>query len=245
LPRVTVHDKIVEIVEKSVDGQSDNFDNFKPELYSVWNFGKATNEVKHFGNIPPEIVENLLYYYTSPGDVVFDPFGGGGSTIDVCSSHMRRYYVSDLKPIPARDQEIRPHDITTGLPDMPVPHFVFLDPPYWKQAAGKYSDSETDLGNMELAEFLTVIGDVVKAIKRKWKDRKSGTLALIIGAYDVGDEYVDLALLCHQCISKYMTLKRRVIVPYSTEQWGGAHVKRAKEKKRVLNLHRDLMVYGI
>src|SRR5262249_46601873 len=70
-------------------------------IYSVWNFPKATNEVRHFGNIPPEIVDNLIFYYTQPFDVVFDPFGGGGSTIDVCVKRMRRYYVSDLNPIPA------------------------------------------------------------------------------------------------------------------------------------------------
>jgi len=41
-------------------------DNFTPKLYNIWNFAKNTNEVKHAGNIPHEIVENLLYYYTGP-----------------------------------------------------------------------------------------------------------------------------------------------------------------------------------
>ncbi len=31
------------------------------------------------------IVENLLYAYTEPFDVVVDPFAGGGSTIDICA----------------------------------------------------------------------------------------------------------------------------------------------------------------
>lgn len=26
--------------------------------YDIWNFGKATNEVRHFGNIPPEIFQD-------------------------------------------------------------------------------------------------------------------------------------------------------------------------------------------
>jgi len=43
------------------------------KIYDIWNFSKATNEVKHFGNIPPEIIDNLLYYYTEPHDVIFDP----------------------------------------------------------------------------------------------------------------------------------------------------------------------------
>ena len=45
-------------------------------MCNIWNFSKATNEVRHFGNIPPEIIDNLLYYFTEPHDVVFDPFGG-------------------------------------------------------------------------------------------------------------------------------------------------------------------------
>jgi len=113
------------------------------QLYTVWNIAKANNEVKHFGNIPPEIIDNLLYLYTNPFDVVFDPFGGGGSSIDMCEKRKRRFYVSDLNPIPAHS-DIRKHDITTGLPaDMPVPDFVFLDPPYWQQAGIRIWDQIT------------------------------------------------------------------------------------------------------
>jgi hypothetical protein len=65
-------------------------DDSSRRLYDLWNFPKATNEVRHFGNIPPEIIDNLLFAYTEPFDVVFDPFGGGGSTIDVCTKRKRR-----------------------------------------------------------------------------------------------------------------------------------------------------------
>ena len=37
---------------------------FTPELYDVWTFPKYTGQIKYPGNIPPEILENLLYYYT-------------------------------------------------------------------------------------------------------------------------------------------------------------------------------------
>ena len=53
-------------VKSAISHDSD----FKAQIYSVWNFPKATNTVKHFGNIPPEIIDNLLYYYTDPFDVV-------------------------------------------------------------------------------------------------------------------------------------------------------------------------------
>ncbi len=50
---------------------------FTPQIYNIWSFAKNENETKHFGQIPYQIVENLLYAYTEPFDVVFDPFGGG------------------------------------------------------------------------------------------------------------------------------------------------------------------------
>ncbi len=218
---------------------------FDRRIYTIWNFAKATNEVRHFGNIPPEIIDNLLYLYTNPFDVVFDPFGGGGSTVDKCVQRKRRYYVSDLNPIPARP-DIRQHDITTGLPDdLPVPDLVFLDPPYWKQAEKRYSQDATDLGNVDLEAFLTTIGDIAKAVKRKWVNakREQGTLALIIGPWKHNGQMLDLPFLCYERITKYLPLAQRIIVPYSTQVHGGAFVDAAKQKKELLYLHRDLMVF--
>jgi len=223
----------------------DIFRDFDPEIYTVWNFGKATNEIRHFGNIPPEILDNLLYYYTKPLDVVFDPFGGGGIAIDVCKKRQRRHYVSDLTPIPARITDIRQHDITTGLPDdLPVPDMVFLDPPYWKQAEGKYSDKTTDLGNVDLDAFLDTIGNLARDVKRKWgTDRQDARLAIIVGPWKQNGSYVDLPFLCYERIAKYLTLDARIQVPYSTQVHGGAFVKMAQEQKQLLYLTRDLMVF--
>jgi hypothetical protein len=239
----------LEIAEMRKNGNLSDislFRNFEPELYSVWNFAKATNEVKHFGNIPPEICDNLLYYYTNPGDVIFDPFGGGGSTLDMCEKRMRRCYISDLNPIPARAHDIRQHDITQGLPaNLPVPDFVFLDPPYWQQAKEKYSKDETDLGNVDLESFLTTIGNIARDVKRKWTSAKRdhGYLSIIIGPWKEDGAKIDLALLCYERISKYLPLVERTIVPYSTQVHGGAYVAKAKESKQILYLHRDLMVF--
>lgn len=248
-PQQTVSDIIAKITENGQVSDTGIFRDFNDEdsprrIYDIWNFGKATNEVKHFGNIPPEIVENLLYYYTDPYDVVFDPFGGGGSTIDICIKRKRRYFVSDLNPIPARN-DIRKHDITTGLPDgLPVPKFVFLDPPYWKQAAGKYSNDSTDLSNVELEEFLTTIGNIARDMKRKWNGDKRGYLSLIIGPLKEDGKMLDLSYLCYDRISKYLKPVRRIIVPYSTQVHGGAYVAKAKEDKEILYLYRDLVVFS-
>lgn len=220
------------------------FRNFEPKVYTVWNFAKSTNKVKHFGNIPPEIIDNLLYYYTKPFDVIFDPFGGGGSTIDKCIERKRRYYVSDLTPIPARP-DIRQWDITQGLPDdLPVPDLVFLDPPYWKQAEKKYSEKKTDLGNVDIDTFLANIGNIARDVKRKWSNnRPDARLAIIIGPFYRAGEYIDLSMLCWQTISKYLYMTERIQVPYSTEIVGGDEVNKAKADKRLIHLIRDLMIF--
>jgi DNA modification methylase len=248
LPRQTVTDKIADFAE---DGKVADIGIFRKfieqdgglKVYTVWNFSKNNNEVKHPGNIPKEIIDNLLYYYTKPFDVIFDPFGGGGSTIDICIERKRRYYVSDLTPIPAR-ADIRKHDITTGLPkDCPVPDFVFLDPPYWKQAEGKYSDEATDLSNVDLETFLSTIGNIARDTKRKWTKDHTGKLAIIIGPLKQEGEMIDLPFLCYERIGKYLKPIQRICVPYSTQVHGGNYVKMAKEKKELLYLTRDLMVF--
>jgi DNA modification methylase len=58
------------------------------QLFNVWNF---PNRDKRYGldfkgAIPGQIVENVLYYFTEPFDVVVDPMAGGGTTIDVCKA---------------------------------------------------------------------------------------------------------------------------------------------------------------
>jgi hypothetical protein len=118
---------------------------FDVPIYNVWKQQEKTSGSKHFGNSEPTFLDNLLYLYTKPFDIVIDPFAGGGSTIDKCRKRFRRYWVSDRKPIEERAKEIRKHDVCNGLPKISRwqdVKLVYLDPPYWKQAEGKYYDDQ-------------------------------------------------------------------------------------------------------
>lgn len=225
---------------------------FEPPYYNVWTFAKKTNAVAHFGNSEQRIVDNLLYLYTEPFDIVVDPFAGGGSTIDVCKRRLRRYWVSDRKPIVEREREIRMLDIATDLPPL---HnrwsdvtLTYLDPPYWKQAAGKYSKDGEDLANMDLDTFTETLTGIVRRIAEK---QSRGALALLIqptqwltnDAHDFTDHVRDI--LCATAKSKRLRLHNRISCPYSTEQYNAQQLMWAKENKSLLVLTRELIVWKV
>lgn len=225
-------------IQNRLDSLHKNVRNIQPtplKTFNLWSFPKCDNNYgfKYPGRIPGQIIEHLLYYYTEPFDVVWDLFGGSGTTIDVCKLMARRYRVYDIEP--ARDGIVK-CDVTTGLPaDRPRPKLIFLDPPYWKQKRGEYGKQETNLANMELSDFYDVITSVLKECIKK-----ADVTALIIGGTQDGANIIDHSARIMNAIG---VPKQRIIVPYPTEQYTGAQVKRAKENKTMLNLHRDLMIW--
>jgi len=224
---------------------------FEPPIYNVWKQQTKSNAVSHFGNSETRWVENLLYLYTNPFGIVVDPFGGGGSTIDACKKWDRRYHVSDRKPIVAREHEIRLHDLTTGLPSLAWKDvdLVYLDPPYWKQAEGQYSDDPTDLANMELEQFNTALAGIINEFGKKLKASARTTpqhIALIIQPTQwkaperqftdhVGDMLRAVKL----------PVDMRYSVPYESQQCTPQMVEWTKAAKRCLVLTREIIVWRV
>lgn len=159
-------------------------ESFNPPIYNIWKTQNKSKTVSHFGNSEIGWLDNLLYFYTNPFDVVIDPFAGGGSTIDLCKMRLRRYLVSDRKPVEIRD-DIRSHDIKNGVlspPSWKDVKLVYLDPPYWKQAEGQYSQDADDLANMSYERFTESLSSLIKKYAEKIKRSKNGGayIALII-----------------------------------------------------------------
>jgi predicted DNA-binding protein YlxM (UPF0122 family) len=252
VPRKTIDDWTNDFGESPSDGLSPNPPGFDPPFYNVWKQQTKSNAVSHFGNSEARWVENLLYLYTQPGSVVVDPFGGGGSTIDVCKKWQRRYYVSDRKPIVAREHEIRLHDLTDGIPgpsrwkDVSL---VYLDPPYWKQAEGQYSDDPTDLANMPLEQFNAALADVIKGFAAKLKAsvaEQPAHIALIIQPTQwkaperqFTDHVGDMLRLVK------LPVDMRYSVPYESQQCTAQMVDWAKANRRCLVLTREIVVWRV
>jgi DNA modification methylase len=219
---------------------------FKPQLYNIWNFAKNTNETQHPGQIPHEIIENLLYYYTNPFDVVFDPFGGGGVTIDVCKAWQRRYFVSDIRPTEiAKEKGMRTHDIAGGLPDgLPKPNLVFLDPPYWNQMQGDYTELPNDLSNVTLEEFYGITTYLFNTLFDKMVE--GGRMAFIIQntQWKTEDKHVEphSHIMWNIAEAAGFKFEHLIQVPYSTQQYNAQMVECAKEHKIILQLNRELVI---
>lgn len=223
---------------------------FTPPLYNVWTFAKKTNGTSHFGNSEQRIVDNLLYLYTEPFDIVLDPFAGGGSTIDVCLKRMRRYWASDRKPIVERENEIRLLDIAENLPPLhkrwSEVTLTYLDPPYWKQAEGQYSDDAADLANMPLEQFTQSLISVVNRLAEK---QTRGVIALLIQPTQwKSDERAFTDHVMHLVTGvnqNRLTLENRVSCPYTTEQYNAQQVEWAKANKKLLVITRELIIWRV
>lgn len=253
VPQTTISDKIIGFTENPQmrifgkdwglgEGEKDH-DSQKPYLYNIWRLAEA-EEKRWFGRFPMIYMENLLYYYTEPFQIVYDPFAGSGTTVDACKTHYRRYYCSDRIIYPGREGDIKQWDVVDGIPDdLPKPDFVFIDPPYWKQAEGQYSEDKQDLGNMPLADFYECLGNFFKQLYQKMNE--GAKLALIIQGTQWKNNMIfeDHAFKIGKGLAEIGFLPiMRIICPYSTQQYTPQMVTRAKIDKIPLVLHRDIIV---
>lgn len=225
-------------------------DGFNPPLFNVWSFGKKTNETEHFGNTEQRILDNLLYLYTEPNDIVVDPFGGGASTLDVCVKRGRRCWISDRKPKAGLEEKIRALDICENLPPLhnrwKDVSLVYLDPPYWKQAENQYSQDSQDLANMPLEEFTEKLSGVVRSFLEKVDSGKIVSLIIQPTQWrsDPKGKFEDhIYHLISAVGSGRALVENRVSCPYSTEQYTPQMVNWAKESKKLLVLTRELIVW--
>jgi len=243
----------VELEAGSKNTQTAHFqDNFKPPIYNIWSYGKTTNETEHHGQTEQQIVENLIYLYTDPFDIVVDPFGGGGSTLDVCEKRQRRCWISDRKPKAGLEDKIRLLDITKASDNFPKLNnrwsevsLTYLDPPYWKQAENKYSSDPEDLANYpDSNDFHIAIAKIINGIAKK---QSKGAIALIIQPTQWKSEnkkFIDHVFEITKLIkAKNLILENRVSCPYSTEQYLPQMVSWAKENKKLLVLTRELIIW--
>jgi DNA modification methylase len=65
---------------------------------SVWSIATMPYAGAHFATMPEKLAERCILAGSRPGDLVFDPFGGSGTTVRVARRFNRRGVMLDLNP---------------------------------------------------------------------------------------------------------------------------------------------------
>jgi ParB-like chromosome segregation protein Spo0J len=141
------------------------------------------------GRIPAQLVAHTLYYFTSQGDLIFDPMAGGGVVPDVCLAFNRRCWAFDSNDRPDTRPEIEPHtwDLTHlawPVNGKSLPDLIFFDPPYFDKKDSDYQEkAEGSISSLDrsaylqfFADFFTLAREHTKATSRiaflnaDWRD---------------------------------------------------------------------------
>ncbi|MCP3942796.1 MAG: site-specific DNA-methyltransferase, partial [Desulfobacteraceae bacterium] len=101
----------------ALEGKDDQ-DRFKKlgwglRIWDQWDFNDCD---KRFGDdwpgrIPAQLIAHILFYFSSPDDLILDPMAGGGVTPDTCLALGRRCWAFDMAKRSERP-EIEPHTWT-------------------------------------------------------------------------------------------------------------------------------------
>jgi len=121
------------------------------------------------GSTPAYVIWNLITRYTREGDLVLDPFCGGGTTLDVARSLERRALGYDIEP--QRGDIFRADARRLPLEDAKA-DFIFMDPPYSTHL--EYSGKEECIGELDAftPEYFDAMDAVFAEAERCLRDRR-------------------------------------------------------------------------
>jgi hypothetical protein len=177
---------------------------FDVKFTNCWKFSRKLEGAEFDGGIHPDLVANLIYYYTNPGDTILDPMAGGDTTNRVLQkfeffhainpaldhSGPRHLIRSDIEPISPGIRRADVREIDTVIEPGSI-DFCLLDPPYWRIAEGKYG-----IFGDTIEEWRANIGQALRAISRTLKP--AGKVAVIVDDFLRAQLHLPLAVFVLQ-----------------------------------------------
>ena len=164
-------------------------ENFELETNTVWAFpdrGKwATHDAKYRGNWSPYIPRNVILRYSQEGDMVLDPFVGGGTTAVEAKLTNRNFIGFDINPaaVERSRQKCEFEFDTTASSNIDVADarelplaansidLICTHPPY-ADIIHYSEDIEGDLSLLPIKDFLFEMGKVAEEFHRVLKKDK-------------------------------------------------------------------------
>lgn len=235
---------------------------YTTEYSTVWSFPDrgnwATHNPKYRGNFAPQIPRNIIEMYSEPGELIFDPMVGAGTTLIEAKLLARNAVGLDINPKaieltktalrfkhhPASEQNVIVGD-ARDLSAFEGDSFdlILIHPPYMNII--KYSDGKIagDLSNISsLPKFCDEIQKVAGELFRVLKPDKY--CAILIGDTRKAKHFVPLAFNVMQRFLKTgFVLKEDIIkVQHNckfTERWR----LKARQGKFYLIMHEHLFVF--
>jgi DNA modification methylase len=174
------------------------------EATTLWDFSRQSygktpkGDNKYPGVTPAQIIWNLVWRYTDPGDLVVDPMCGSGTTIDVCKEEGRRVIGYDIKPT-------RPDIIQNDARKIPQPDsnvdLIFVDSPYGDNI--RYNDHPDCIGKIssETEQFYDELEKVIGECYRTLK--KGKVLGWLIGDQWVKNRFTPVGFRLYERLDKY------------------------------------------
>ena len=231
------------------------------QWYNVWNFSKLDRRfgIEYPGQIPGQIIINLIYHYVEKNSVIVDPLAGGGVTQDVCNffNNLEEEMQTDIFPVKKynlkchsfdlvskRDFIIKKNSMTEDW-NIDGVDFVFLDPPYFSMMKNDYIENEFTYNRKSFYNAVEVI------LEKSYNAlRKNGICALLIQPQTEKDLLenevcIDLPFECYKIMEKYFKPYQRVQVALSTQQFMAIDLQRAQQEKNrdhLLGISRDLLI---
>ena len=217
---------------------------------NCWRFSEAQNRAGFDGGIHPDLVANILYYFSKPGDTILDPMAGGGTTARALAyryfqtadpalpgSGPRQLIAFDSAPVCdgvfAHDAR-QPFPVESGSVDL-----VIWDPPYYKMAEDKY-DAHSDGLDQWIGFINRVLDNLIPLL------RLGGRIVVITDDYLTSQEKASLAVIVGHLAMMRGLFPLQTITnayPHFVASMGPLEMARVKKAKLTVNQAKYINVY--